>query len=215
MWPVATVATTSRPCWRTSPVQSFSTSGANTGQSVALFRKLLPSSVIHCFEPNRSAYPELERNTSELADLRLNHVAVGALSGIQRFFEYDDSQMSSVLAGGPEGWGTMTGEFDVSVITLDDYCSELGIERVDLLKSDTQGYDLEVLKEAEGLLRSGRVGLVYTEVIFSDLYTGLPGFDVPYPFLVDCDMRLVALYNYAMHDRVAAWCDALFAARQP
>ena len=109
--------------------------------------------------------------------------------------------------------GTMTSEFDVSVITLDDYCSELGIERVDLLKSDTQGYDLEVLKGAEALLRSGRVGLVYTEVIFSEQYEGLPGFDVLYRFLVDCDMRLVALYNYANVDRVANWCDALFAAR--
>ena len=47
---------------------------------------------------------------------------------------------------GPAVRGTITGEVDVSVITLDDYCSELGIARVDLLKIDTQGYDLEVLK---------------------------------------------------------------------
>lgn len=187
--------------------------GANTGQSVALFRRLLPGSVIHCFEPDRSAYRELEQNTSGLSDLRLNQVAVGATSGTQRFFENAHSDMSSFLARGPEGWGAVTDEFDVSVVSLDDYCSELSIERIDLLKSDTQGYDLEVLKGAEGLLHSGKVGLVYTEVTFADLYEGLPGFDVLYRFLVDRNMRLVALYNYVMRDRVAGWCDALFALR--
>ena len=136
--------------------------GANIGQSAAGFRHLLPGSIIHCFEPNRSAYLELEQNTAGLADLHLNQVAVGATTGVLRFFEYDDSQMSSFLSGGPAGRGTITDEVDVSVITLDDYCSELGIARVDLLKIDTQGYDLEVLKGTEGLLGSGRVGLVYT-----------------------------------------------------
>ena len=107
--------------------------GANIGQSAAGFRQLLPGSVVHCFEPNRSAYLELEQNTAGLADLHLNQVAVGATTGVLRFFEYDDSQMSSFLAGGPAGWGTITDEVDVPVITLDDYCSELGIHRGDLL----------------------------------------------------------------------------------
>ena len=50
--------------------------GANVGQSVALFRQSLPDSQIHCFEPAPSAFRELERNTSGVADLRLNHIAV-------------------------------------------------------------------------------------------------------------------------------------------
>src|SRR5437016_4307825 len=97
--------------------------GANTGQSVALFRRLLPDCQIHCFEPGQSAYRELERNTAGLADLRIHQVGVGATSGVRRFLENDHSDMSSFLPGSDQGWGTITGEFDVSVITLDDYCS--------------------------------------------------------------------------------------------
>ena len=187
--------------------------GANRGQSVQLFRELLPDCRIHSFEPGRAAYHELERSTDGLSDLRLNHVAVGAVSGRRRFLENIQDDMSSFLPIGKEGWGSITEEFEVSVITLDDYCSDMSVERVDVLKSDTQGYDLEVLKGAEGLFRDGRVGLVYTEVTFSRLYEDLPGFDVLYRFLADRDMRLVALYDYVMRDGVAAWCDALFARR--
>ena len=52
-------------------------------------------------------------------------------------------------------------------------------------------------------------------MIFSDLYEGQPGLHVLFRFLMDRDMRLVALYNYCMVDDVAGWCDALFAARRP
>ena len=45
------------------------------------------------------------------------------------------------------------------------------------------------------------------------MYEDVPRFDVLYRFLVERDMRLVALYNYVfMRDGVAGWCDALFAA---
>lgn len=179
--------------------------GANTGQSVVLFRQWLPECQIHCFEPGESAYQQLERNTAGFSDLHLNRVGVGATAGVRRLLENEHSDMSSFLQSGDQGWGTITREYDVPLITLDDYCSEMGIGRVDLLKSDTQGYELEVLKGAEGLLRDGRVVLVYIEVTFSVLYQGQPGFDALYRFLVDRDMRLVALYNTVMDDGVAAW----------
>jgi FkbM family methyltransferase len=186
--------------------------GANVGQSVALFRDLLPDSQIHCFEPGPSAYEALERNTVGVTDLRLNQVAVGATPGTQRFFENEQSVMSSFLTNGAQGMGAITHEIEIPVITLDAYCSMMRIEQVDLLKNDTQGYELEVLKGAERLLREGRVRVIHTEIIFTDLYENAPAFDELYRFLTDRGIRLVALYNYAMENGVAAWCDALFAA---
>jgi FkbM family methyltransferase len=184
--------------------------GANTGQSVSFFRGWLPDCQIHCFEPGTSANQELERNTAGLADVRINHVGVGATPGLERLVEYEDSATSSFLPADEDGGGTVIREVEVPVITLDDYCSESGIEWVDLLKSDTQGYDLEVLKGADRLLRDGRIRLVYTEVIFSRLYENMATLDVLYRYLTDRGMRLVRLYNYEMDDGVAGWCDALF-----
>ena len=47
---------------------------------------------------------------------------------------------------------------------LDDYCAEHGIERIDLLKLDVEGAELEALRGAERLLREARVGCVMFEV---------------------------------------------------
>jgi FkbM family methyltransferase len=190
--------------------------GANIGQSVTLFRDLLPRSIVHSFEPGPVAFAQLEANTQGLKNLRLVNAAVGSVSGTQLLLENEYSDMSSLLPPASAAWGSIVGETQVAITTLDDYCRSFDVPRIDLLKIDTQGYELEVLRGATGLLAAGRIGLVYLEVTFVDMYEGLPPFDVLFRFLVDHQLRLVALYNYsnfsgATEPRFApAWCDALF-----
>lgn len=52
----------------------------------------------------------------------------------------------------------------------DDVFRDQGIPRVDFLKLDTQGTELEVLKGAEGYLSSRRVSVIKTEVSFLPVY---------------------------------------------
>jgi hypothetical protein len=47
--------------------------------------------------------------------------------------------------------------------TLDSFCGENEIGRVFILKTDTEGYDLEVLRGAEGMLQKGKVTNVLSE----------------------------------------------------
>ena len=47
--------------------------------------------------------------------------------------------------------------------TVDDYCKENGIVKVDLVKIDTEGYELRVLKGATRLLQDSKPTL-YIEV---------------------------------------------------
>jgi FkbM family methyltransferase len=56
--------------------------------------------------------------------------------------------MSSFLPLGPDGWGQIVDEREVSIDTIDNYCMRNRISSIDLLKSDTQGFNLEVIKEA-------------------------------------------------------------------
>ena len=55
-------------------------------------------------------------------------------------------------------------EIEVPVTTVDAFCSQHGIQVVDLLKVDAEGFDMEVLKGAIGLLSSGRVNFILIEV---------------------------------------------------
>jgi len=61
----------------------------------------------------------------------------------------------------------------VAVRTLDDCLAEWGVECVDLLKIDVEGYELEVLMGARSALGSGRVLAVLCE--FNDYWLELKG----------------------------------------
>jgi hypothetical protein len=47
--------------------------------------------------------------------------------------------------------------------TLDIYCEERGIARIDLLKIDVEGAELQVLQGAQEMLRARRIGCVAFE----------------------------------------------------
>jgi hypothetical protein len=98
----------------------------------------------------------------------------------------------------------------VEVRTLDDYAEVNGVRSIDILKSDTQGFDLEVLKGARSLMAANRIHMIYMEIIFSDMYKNLPPFDEIFRFAIENNFKLVALYQFAIQNNVASWADALF-----
>ena len=51
----------------------------------------------------------------------------------------------------------------ITLTTLDIYCEERGIEEIGLLKIDTEGFDLEVLKGGAEMLKHQRVSFIQTE----------------------------------------------------
>lgn len=186
--------------------------GANVGQSVERFAELLPGSEIHAFEPSPTAFEELRRSTRRFPNVRLINAAVGASPGDLILLENDHTNMSSFLSPGSAGWGRVVRHTPVAVLTVDDYCARQQIERIDLLKIDTQGYELKVLEGASGLIEARQIGLVYLEITFAHLYEGLPDLGELYRVLTDRGYRLVAFYNFVVRDGVAGWCDALFRA---
>lgn len=184
--------------------------GANVGQSVDCFRESLGNPIIHSFEPDPESFSELRRRNAAAPDVHLNNFALGSERGTAELFQNTCSDMSSLLEGGTESWGTIKGKTRVDIRTLDDYCSERGVTQIDILKSDTQGYDLEVLKGAEQLLARRRVRLVYIEIIFSRMYERLPRADEVYGFLADHGFSLVSFYTFHYQQERAGWTDALF-----
>ena len=117
--------------------------------------------------------------------------------------------MSSILEPSIECKGTIQNRYSVEVTTLDEYCSQRNIPAIDILKSDTQGFDLEVIKGANNLLANRRIHLIYMEITFCDMYKGLPRADEIFGFLFDHGFSLVSFYNFYYRNDLAAWCDVL------
>jgi len=188
--------------------------GGHIGDSVALFKKAFPSSMIHSFEPSPQSFEKLKQNTARDSEVFLWNCAMGAVAGKKTLLQNESSGMSSFLQLGEFGWGQIEKESIVDVTTLDSFLAGHGIERVDILKSDTQGYELEVLKGAEEALRRNRIGLIYLELIFSPMYKGQPPFHQIFQHLAACNFALVSIYGIQYQRNLADWADALFVNRE-
>jgi FkbM family methyltransferase len=184
--------------------------GANTGTTVAEFRRRFASATIHSFEPSPDTFSRLLSNVGALPGVFPNNFALGSRSGSGIFVENESPDMSSFLPPGVDCWGKVSGRKVLPISTLDDYCAAHNVDFIDILKSDTQGYELEVLKGASETFACNRVHMVYLEIIFSDMYEGLPRFDEVCRLLLDSRFRLVSFYDIFHQNGRASWTDALF-----
>ena len=185
--------------------------GANVGNTIREFHAEFSSPIIHAFEPSPETFQSLKANVASIPFLTLNNIGLGSFNGQLMFHENTVDVMSSFLESDKDCWGESKRDVEVPIGTIDDYCEKNQITRIDILKSDTQGYDLEVLRGAERMLTSGSIYLVYVEIIFSEMYKGLPGFDQMYRHLQDRGFRLVRFYQFNSQNDRAGWADALFA----
>ncbi len=183
--------------------------GGNVGQSVAELKREFPDAIVHSFEPSPVSYEKLKKNVGGEKGVFAWNLALGSRAGRRVLHENELPTMSSLLDLGDKGWGAVKKETEVGITTLDQFCAEQKIDRIDILKSDTQGFDLEVFKGAETMMRANRIGLVYCEIIFSELYRDLPDFREVMAHLASRGYRLVTFYRVEnMGD--GFWSDALF-----
>jgi hypothetical protein len=135
---------------------------------------------------------------------------LGSKVGKIIFFENSQSEMGSFLKPTDELWGSPEGMVELPLTTLDRYAEDNQIAHIHFLKIDTQGFDLEVLKGASGLLKKKQIDLLQFEITIAHMYENLPGMEEFIRFLMNLDYRLVAFYGFHNKGIEASWTDALF-----
>jgi FkbM family methyltransferase len=155
--------------------------GANYGQfTLWAAEQVGPSGSVHAFEPSSYSFGRLGTNVGRdprlAARVALNRCAVADRPGVVRLHSYgaEHSAWNSLHAHAM--WDSMearetrrpplrpTGGEDVPAVTLDQYCAEKGVARIDLLKIDVEGAELAVLDGAGRLIADGRVSAVVFEI---------------------------------------------------
>jgi FkbM family methyltransferase len=185
--------------------------GANVGQSIENFRSAFKKEIqIHAFEPSPTTFKQLKKNASQISNVHLWNCALGSSAQQLKLLENSKPEWSSFLPISAFARGSVVRETLVPMQTLDGFCQEHGISKIDILKTDTQGYELEVFKGAERTITEGRIGVLFCEVIFSDMYKGLPNFSQVFDFLTNHDFLLVSFYDIFHEKRLASWTDGLF-----
>lgn len=170
--------------------------GANEGQTIQRILAEFPSAVVHSFEPSHDTFSRLQALVAGEPRAKLYQLACGSTSGTIDFYVTKNHWCSSVLAPSDLGkrfygdWYDTQRVVKVPITTLDNWAREHNIPRVDLLKVDAQGYDLEVLKGATSLLAAG-VRAINCECQFAPEYQGCASFSQIDTFLVE--------HGYALH----------------
>lgn len=184
--------------------------GANVGQTIESLLEKMPKCKIHSFEPGADAFSSLEEKYHACSQVKLNNVAVSDKDEMVSFYQSRFSDLSSCLPMSEDHKTLLDSEVHVRSITLQHYLESEGIDRVDLLKIDTQGYDLHVLKGAQKALESGRIGLILFEVLFHNIYEGAGELDELYRYMKSCNCSLVSFYHPRFRDGKLRCMDALF-----
>ncbi len=137
--------------------------GANIGKWSKLFREYNSSAFIYQFEPQPSCGNEIA--ALNIKDSELVRMAVGKSFSTAPFYSARGNDPTASLH---QRRDSFLGNCDycainVSVIALDDFVVERGIDFIDYLKLDIEGHELSALEGCGRLLSEKRVGCIAFE----------------------------------------------------
>jgi FkbM family methyltransferase len=141
--------------------------GANIGGMALRFAQQVPRGHVYAFEPTDFAFSKLLNNLS------LNPHLAKAITAVQLFLSDQTASRHQIQAYA--SWkvdgsasnahrlhgGMLKSARSVAAVTLDDYCANNGIDRVDLIKIDTDGHELSVLKGAWRTVAKNRPYIIF------------------------------------------------------
>jgi FkbM family methyltransferase len=130
--------------------------GANIGLSAIWFLGGHPGARVHCFEPEPENLALLERNVGSRPDVRVNRAALGREAGRLTLHVSSNTAMHS-MKGTSDGGRDIT----VAVISLADYLRERRLDRIDVLKLDVEGSEMDVVEGLGDRVRD--VGVIVGE----------------------------------------------------
>ena len=184
--------------------------GANIGQTSLYFAKSFPNADIMAFEPVHNTFIRLKKNTADLPQVSCFEHAFGSVAGFQELYLQSNSQLNSLnQVLNPSNSKSQR----IEIKTIEQFCSEHKIETIDILKTDTEGFDLEVIQGAEKYLNENKIKLILSEVGFLKSDNRHTLFLSIFDYLLTKGFRFYGMYDLVHHGKRplgACHCNVLF-----
>jgi FkbM family methyltransferase len=141
--------------------------GANVGAMALAFAKQAPQGRVFAFEPTHDGFARLARN------LALNPELAARIETVQTFVAATSAREHGLVAcaswklddsGGPKHpvhGGSRSAADAIPSVSLDDFCRERALARLDLIKIDTDGNELDVIAGARETLSRFHPAVVF------------------------------------------------------
>jgi FkbM family methyltransferase len=216
--------------------------GAHDGSYSLSASKIFGNDVrIHCFEPSAAVCKTLLAATAGQPNITVQQCGLSDHEGTAALY-YDGigSQKASVhvdahINGSDRAAGAFIAE-EIRLRTVDAFCEDQGISRIDLLKIDVEGNELNVLRGSTRMIEAGAVGAIQFEfgeaqigsrTFFKDIYrflspryqihrvlrTGLSGAFETYDVILE--VYRTSNYLAVLRDQPTGSGEALPGGRQP
>jgi FkbM family methyltransferase len=146
--------------------------GANDGEYLQIALNTFGQRTLaYCFEPQSHCFERLTARFGENQRVTVKKLALGREPGsAQLFFDREGDiraslQLDYVYLHAPV---EAVESEDVQLSSVDQFCSDQGIAKIDLLKIDTEGFELDVLQGALSTMEDGVIHSIQFE--FGDPY---------------------------------------------
>ncbi len=171
--------------------------GANFGIMTLQFAQAAPQGMVYSFEPTHYALSKFRRNL-ELNPELAKHVRpvnsfVSAISdrnpNIKAFSSWKvDGEKSNDMH--PVHQGAAKSTEGVGSVSLDDFCKENNLTRVDFIKIDIDGHEFEALRGAKDILTRFRPAVIF-EIGLYLLAENKIGYDFFHEYFKSLNYRLL------------------------
>ena len=181
--------------------------GAHKGESIKSFKKLFPNAMIHAFEPDTANFKDLHKKWGNKSKVILNNFAIGDVNTHKEFYTHhlsttstfktfnEDSDVvklkSKLLNLTPEKMVKNT--YAVEIKKLDDYVRNFAIDKIGIMKIDTEGFEYECLQGCDRLLQEKKVDILQIECSDGDNYLQATPFRIMVEFLAE--------YGYVFYEQ--------------
>ena len=143
--------------------------GGNFGMMALQFAKNAPNGEVISFEPTHYAISKFERNLELNPDLKNHIIIVNSFvssesktnADIKAFSSWKVSGEKKTIDQHPVHLGTPKSTEGVGSITLDEYSVKNKLNKVDLIKIDTDGHEFMVLNGAKACMTQFRPKVIF------------------------------------------------------
>jgi len=183
--------------------------GTHKGEFLNYLLTIKDIQEIHAFEPQKEIFDMLNLNFGKNKKIFLNNEGVSDINSTRELNLNSLTSTSTFSKINKEShWFRFKNlilnkkysfqkKIKVKTIRLDEYFKVKNINKIDLLKIDTEGHELKVLSGAKKIFENDKIKYLLIEIHSSNMYENYRSSDI-YSFLKDRNFKLVKSFKFPL-----------------